>query len=120
MPELQDPNVDWDAFYSDYMRAYLERDVRDLISVKDEANLRDVWFYRDSKKREIDLVIQDGHTLHPVEVKTNALVKKDAVKNFSCLEGMADYEVGFGHVICQAKEPYLLTEKVEAVPVWAI
>lgn len=84
------------------------------------ANLRDVWFYRDSKKREIDLVIQDGRTLHPVEIKTNALVKKDAIGNFGCLEGMADYEVGFGHVICQTQEPYLLTENVEAVPVWAI
>jgi len=73
------------------------------------ANLRDVWFYRDSKKREIDLVIQDGHTLHPVEIKTNALVRKDAVKNFGCLEGMAGYEVGFGHVVCQTREPYLLT-----------
>lgn len=233
MPELQDPDVDWDSFYADYVRAYLERDVRDLINLKDEAkfysfmvacaarsgqlfnasdignaidadhktvkawlsvlqasgiiriiepffpniekrltktpkiyfmdtglvchltrwntpdqlrngavaghvfetfavsevlksymnagaSLRDVWFYRDSKKREIDLVIQDGHTLHPVEVKTNALVKKDAVKNFGCLEGMAGYEVGFGHVICQTREPYLLTESVEAVPVWAI
>ena len=233
MPELQDPDVDWDLFYTDYERAYLERDVRDLVNVKDEAkfysfmvacaartgqlfnasdignaidadhktakawlsilqasgivrivepffpnvekrltktpkiffmdtglvchltrwttheqlrvgamaghvfetfvvsevlkshmnagaNLRDVWFYRDSKKREIDLVIQDGRTLHPVEIKTNALVKKDATKNFGCLEDMADYEVGFGHVICQAKEPYLLAENVEAVPVWAI
>ena len=233
MPELQDPDVDWDLFYTDYERAYLERDVRDLVNVKDEAkfysfmvacaartgqlfnasdignaidadhktvkawlsilqasgivrivepffpnvekrltktpkiffmdtglvchltrwttheqlrvgamagyvfetfvvsevlkshmnagaNLRDVWFYRDSKKREVDLVIQDGRTLHPVEIKTNALVKKDATKNFGCLEDMADYEVGFGHVICQAKEPYLLAENVEAVPVWAI
>lgn len=233
MPELQDPDVDWGLFYTDYERAYLERDVRDLVNVKDEAkfysfmvacaartgqlfnasdignaidadhktvkawlsilqasgivrivepfspnvekrltktpkiffmdtglvchltrwttheqlrvgamaghvfetfvvsevlkshmnagaNLRDVWFYRDSKKREIDLVIQDGRTLHPVEIKTNALVKKDATKNFGCLEDMADYEVGFGHVICQAKEPYLLAENVEAVPVWAI
>ena len=233
MPELQDPDVDWDLFYTDYERAYLERDVRDLVNVKDEAkfysfmvacaartgqlfnasdignaidadhktvkawlsilqasgivrivepffpnvekrltktpkiffmdtglvchltrwttheqlrvgamaghvfetfvvsevlkshmnagaNLRDVWFYRDSRKREIDLVIQDGRTLHPVEIKTNALVKKDAVKSFGRLEGIGDYEVGFGHVICQAKEPYLLAENVEAVPVWAI
>lgn len=84
------------------------------------ANLRDVWFYRDSKKREIDLVIQDGRTLHPVEIKTSALVKRDAIKNFDCLEGMADYEVGFGHVICQTQEPYLPAENVEGVPVWAI
>lgn len=233
MPELQDSSIDWDAFYTDYVRAYLERDVRDLIKVKDEAkfysfmvacaarsaqllrttdignaidvdhktvrawlsvlqasgiirivepffpniekrltktpkiffmdtglvchltrwttpdqlrngavaghvfetfvvseilkshmnagaNMHDVWFYRDSRKREIDLVIQDGHTLHPVEIKTGALIKRDAVKNFSCLGEMTDYEVGFGHVICQTQEPYLLTENVEAVPVWAI
>lgn len=79
-----------------------------------------MWFCRDSRKREVDLAIQDGRTLHPVEIKTNALVKKDAVKSFGCLEGVADYEVGFGYVVCQAKEPYLLAENVEAVPVWAI
>jgi len=233
MPELQDNSVDWDSFYSDYVSSYLERDVRDLINVKDEAkfysfmvacaarsgqlfnatdignaidvdhktvkawlsvlqasnivrviqpfwsnvdkrltktpkiffmdtglvchltrwttpdqlrngavaghvfetfvvsevlksymnagaNLRDVWFYRDAKKREIDLVIQEGHVLHPVEVKTAATVGGDAVKNFSCLEGLSDYEVGFGHVVCQTDEPYFVTRDVQAVPVWEI
>lgn len=84
------------------------------------ANLHDVWFYRDSKKREIDLVIQEGHVLHPVEIKTAATVRADAVKNFKCLEGMEGYEVGFGHVICQTPEPYYVTRDVQAVPVWAI
>lgn len=233
MPELQDQSLSWDSFYSDYVSAYLERDVRDLINVKDESkfysfmvacaarsgqlfnasdignaidadhktvkawlsvlqasniiriiepfwpnigksltktpklyfmdtglvchltrwttadqlrngavaghvfetfvvsevlksymnagtNPRDVWFYRDSKKREIDLVIQEGHILHPVEVKTAATVKADAVKNFRCLEGMEGYEVGFGHVVCQTPEPYYVTRNVQAVPVWAI
>lgn len=233
MPELQDPSIDWDSFYSDYVSAYLERDVRDLINVKDEskfysflvacaarsgqllnasdignavdvdhktvkawlsvlqasnivrmmkpfwpnigksltktpklyfmdtglvchltrwttpeqlrlgavaghvfetfvvsevlksymnagANVRDVWFYRDSKKREIDLVIQEGHVLHPVEVKTAATVGSDAVKNFRCLEDLSRYEVGFGHIVCQTPEPYFVTRDVQAVPVWAI
>ena len=233
MPELQDSSVDWDSFYSDYVSAYLERDVRDLINVRDEAkfysfmvacaarsgqllnatdignaidvdhktvkawlsvlqasnivrviqpfwpnvdkrlsktskiffmdtglvchltrwttpeqlrngavaghvfetfvvsevlksymnagaNLRDVWFYRDAKKREIDLVIQDGHVLHPVEVKTAATVRSDAVKNFGCLDRLSDYEVGFGHVVCQTDEPYLVTRDVQAVPVWEL
>lgn len=233
MPELQDPNIDWDPFYTDYVAAYLERDVRELVNVKNEAkfysfmvacaartgqllnasdiantvdvdhktvkawlsvlqasnivrviepfwpnidkrltktpkiffmdtglvchltrwttpdqlrngaaaghifetfvvseilksfmnsgkSLHDVWFYRDAKKREIDLVIQDGHILHPVEVKVSATVRKDAVKNFSCLENLPGYEVGFGHVICQTPEPYLITRTVQAVPVWGI
>ena len=37
MPELQDPNIDWDLFYTDYVAAYLERDVRELVNVKNEA-----------------------------------------------------------------------------------
>ena len=233
MPELQSRDIDWDSFYTDYVSSYLERDVRDLVNVKDEAkfysfmvacaartgqlfnasdignaidadhktvkawlsvlqasnivrviepflpnvdkrltktpkmffmdaglvchltrwttpdqlrsgaaaghifetfvvseilksymnagaSLRDIWFYRDSKKREIDLVIQDGHVLHPVEVKTSATVGPAAVKNFACLENLSGYEVGFGHVICQTTVPYPVTRDVQAVPVWAI
>lgn len=233
MPELQDPNIDWDLFYTDYVAAYLERDVRELVNVKNEAkfysfmvacaartgqllnasdiantvdvdhktvkawlsvlqasnivrviepfwpnidkrltktpkiffmdtglvchltrwttpdqlrngaaaghifetfivseilksfmnsgkSLHEVWFYRDAKKREIDLVIQDGHILHPVEIKVSATVKKDAVKNFACLENLPGYEVSFGHVICQTPEPYFITRTVQAVPVWGI
>ncbi len=84
------------------------------------AEIRDIWFYRDLKKHEIDLVIQNGHVLHPVEVKTSALVGKDAVKNFACLEGIPDYEVGFGHVICQISRPSMIAQNVQAVPIWAI
>ena len=233
MPELQDDTVEWDSFYTDYVSSYLERDVRDLVNVKDEAkfysfmvacaarsgqlfnatdigntvgvdhktvkawlsvlqasnivrviepfwtnvdkrltkmpklffmdtglvchltrwttpeqlrngavaghvfetfvvsevlksymnagrSLRDVWFYRDSKRHEIDLVVQDGHTLHPVEVKTSATVGGDAIKNFAYLEGLSGYEVGFGHVICQTREAYVMAKDVQAVPVWEI
>lgn len=81
---------------------------------------RDVCFYRDARKHEIDLVIQDGRTLHPVEVKAGALVKTDAVKNFEYLDGFEGYTVGFGHVICQTSAPYMLAKNVQAVPVWAI
>ena len=84
------------------------------------ANLRDVWFYRDAKKREIDLVIQEGHVLHPVEIKKAATVGTDAVRSFQCLSNLADYELGFGNVICQAPEPYYVTRDVQAVPVWSI
>ena len=84
------------------------------------ANIRDVWFYRDSKKREIDLIIQEGHILHPVEIKLNATINLKDISNFKYLESFADYEIGFGHVICQTNKPYLLTKDVQAVPVWAI
>ena len=79
-----------------------------------------MYFYRDSRKREIDLVIQKGHVLHPVEIKKDVQIAPDAIKNFSCLEKMPEYEVGFGHVICQTEEPYLISRDVQAAPVWAI
>ncbi len=233
MPELQDASQDWDTFYADYVRTYLERDVRDLVNVSDEmkfynfmvacaarsgqlfnasavagvaevdrktvkawlsvlqasgivrilrpfwsnvdkrltktpklyfmdtglvchltrwttpdalrngaaaghvfetfvvsevlksymnagANLHDVWFYRDQKKREIDLVIQQGHVLHPVEVKLGVQIGAEATKSFSRLERITGYEFGFGHVICQTREPYPITRDIQAVPVWAI
>lgn len=233
MPRLQDADVDWHAYYTSYVRSYLERDVRQLVNLKNERafynfmiaaaartgqllnasdiastvgvdvktvqgwisvlqasgivhvmhpfwsnmgkrlaktpklyfmdtglachltgwntpeqlrrgamaghmfetfvvgevlrsymnagrDVRAVSFYRDARKREIDLVIQDGRVLHPVEVKSGVSITADVVKNFDALAAFSDYEVGFGHVICQAEKPYLITRNVQAVPVWAV
>lgn len=83
-------------------------------------DLRDLSFYRDARKREIDLVIKEGDVLHPVEVKAAATVSADAIKNFDALASLSGFRVGFGSVICQTDEPYLITKDVQAVPVWAI
>lgn len=40
MPELLDAERDWEWFYRDYVRTYLERDVRRIINVKDETRFR--------------------------------------------------------------------------------
>ena len=84
------------------------------------ANPLDVWFYHDSKKREIDLAIREGHVLHPTETKTSAMVGTDAVSNLNRLEAIEVPEVGFGHVICQTQEPHYAPRGVKAIPVWAI
>ena len=233
MPRLMDPSVSWDAFYTGYVRTYLERDVRDLITVKDEASFyhflvscaartgrlvnhsdlardagvdtktaqswlsvlqasgvvrllrpfwsnatkrltktpklyftdtglachllgwsspetlrrgamaghvfetfvvgevvksylnaggdaRNVHFYRDARQREIDLIIQEGRVLHPVEIKTSATVTREAAAGFSVLNDVGDYDVGAGAIICQTREPYPVTATVNAVPVWSI
>lgn len=39
-PELQNPDVDWAAFYSSYVKTYLERDVRKLSAVQDLDDFR--------------------------------------------------------------------------------
>ena len=78
-------------------------------------DLRNIYFYRDSKKREIDIVLKNGRKLHPVEIKTSGNVGADAIKNFSMLTSFSDYEVGFGNVICQTDSPYFINENVQAI-----
>lgn len=84
------------------------------------GNIRDLWFYRDAKKHEIDIVIQDGHTLYPIEIKAGITYSTKTVKNFSQLNNIKDYKVGFGNVICLTDHPYYLNEDVQVIPVDAI
>ena len=39
-PALQDPELEWAAFYADYVRTYIERDVRELSAVHDLVAFR--------------------------------------------------------------------------------
>ena len=39
-PELQDPEVDWNIFFSSYVKTYLERDVRQLTAVQNLNDFR--------------------------------------------------------------------------------
>lgn len=50
----------------------------------------------------------------------SATVGEDAVKNFSCLDSLSGYEVGFGHVACQTPDSYFITREVQAVSAWVI
>lgn len=39
-PELQDRDKEWNAFYADYVKTYIERDVRELAAVRDLNTFR--------------------------------------------------------------------------------
>ena len=41
-PEIQDQNMDWNMYFSSYIKTYLERDVRELAAVQDLDAFR--WF----------------------------------------------------------------------------
>ena len=40
MPEMLDTSIDWDWFYRDYIRTYIERDIRKIINIKDEIKFK--------------------------------------------------------------------------------
>ncbi len=79
-----------------------------------------LYYYRDSDKNEIDLLIEEGDTLYPIEIKTSSDPTKSMVKAFRCLSANKTKQVGNGAVICLAKERLPLTENVWILPVWMI
>ena len=230
MPELVDQSRDWEWFYRDYVRTYIERDIRRIINIKDELKFRafltsvaarsgqilvydniagdigadiktvknwlsiveasgiikiiqsyksniikrltkaprlyftdtgllcylagwltpesakngamsghifetfvvseiiksylnagkttdKLYFYRDKDKREIDLLIESGNTLYPVEIKKSAKVDKSMIRNFSVLNKITDKEIGEGAVICLADNVVNISENVRALPI---
>ena len=230
MPELLNPERDWKWFYRDYVRTYLERDIRRIINIKDEIKFRNfltclaarsgellvyqelanevgidiktaqswvsvvaasglvriihtyqnniikraiktpkiffmdtgllcyltgwnspevlrngamsgsifetfvvseilksysnagrgtdgIYYYRDKDKKEIDLLIENGNTIHPVEIKKSGSVKKDWIKNFSVLDKIQGKQVGRGAVICLAEKRLPVNENVDALPI---
>ena len=63
---------------------------------KSKVNLN---FFRDSKMREIDLIIEENGVLHPIEIKKSASPDKSAMKSFSVLKS-TERQIGTGAVIC--------------------
>ena len=79
-----------------------------------------LYFYRDKDKNEIDLIISDGDTLYPIEIKTTSDPVKSMANAFRCIAGIPQKKPGTGAVICLAKERLPLTEGVWILPVHLI
>ena len=75
-----------------------------------------LYYYRDKDKNEIDLLISDGDTLHPVEIKTTSDPVKSMISAFRCIGDLPGKKAGTGALICLAKERLPLTETVWILP----
>jgi predicted AAA+ superfamily ATPase len=75
-----------------------------------------LYYYRDMDKKEIDLLIEDGGMLHPVEIKTCSDPKKSMVSAFRCLDNIPGKKAGTGAIICPAKERLPLHDNVWVLP----
>jgi len=79
-----------------------------------------LYYYRDKDKNEIDLVIEDGSTLYPIEIKSGSDPTTSMVSSFRLLEGIAGKVVGSGAIVCPAKERLPLKENVWILPVQSL
>ncbi|MCL2335092.1 MAG: ATP-binding protein [Endomicrobia bacterium] len=77
-----------------------------------------LYYFRDSERNEIDLLIHQDGQFYPIEIKktstpTNTDIK--AFKTFSKIEKLAH-----GNLICLTDEPQLLTPNATAISIWDI
>jgi predicted AAA+ superfamily ATPase len=79
-----------------------------------------LYYYRDTDKNEIDLVIEEGDCLNPVEIKTTSDPTRSMAGAFRLLEGIPGRKTGTGAIICLAKEQLPLTDAVWTLPVQMI
>jgi predicted AAA+ superfamily ATPase len=88
-----------------------------LKSYYNDGNVKPpLYYYRDKDKNEIDLLIEDGDTLYPVEIKTTGDPTKSMVRSFHCVDNISGKKTGSGAVVCLAKDYLPLTEGVWMLP----
>lgn len=83
-------------------------------------SVRDLYFYRDADQREIDLVIEIGKTVYPIEIKMTAKPHKKMAQAFHLLDPVTeagDMYIGDGAIINQHPELMFLEKSIRAIPV---
>jgi predicted AAA+ superfamily ATPase len=90
-----------------------------LKSYKHNALEPSFYYYRDSNKVEIDLIILQNGILYPVEIKRTANPDKKMIRNFSVLADSGK-NTGYGSLICLTDQVLPLTQHVNALSVWDI
>lgn len=92
-----------------------------------------LYFYRDSNKKEIDVILYQNGTVTPIEIK-KAAAPRDAVKNFSVLAPLEKEpeedafsgashlktQVGSGAVVCLSSDLLPIDGQNWYVPAWVI
>lgn len=76
-----------------------------------------LYYYRDKDGKEIDLIIEQGDEIYPIEIKMSAAPNQSMAKHFSVLDRLADKKVQTGTILCQYERPLWLKEDLVALPI---
>ena len=77
---------------------------------------RHLFYYRDEKKREIDLLIDYDNVLYPVEIKKGKHPNGECIKNFDVLDKL-NQDVAYGTVLCMIDEIFPIDRENFYVPI---
>jgi predicted AAA+ superfamily ATPase len=78
-----------------------------------------LYYYRDKKQWEIDLLIHENNLLYPIEIKKSGSPSPNAVKHLGVLANFG-LEVGTGSVICLTNDLLPPDENNWYVPAWLV
>ncbi|MCL1940409.1 MAG: ATP-binding protein [Synergistaceae bacterium] len=107
-------NLSIGANNGSYFESFVVSEI--LKSYTNAGKEADLYFLRDGNKKEIDLLIHENNTLHPVEIKTKAEPDEKDIKNFNMLDNIKGVNIGEGGVICLANDLLQLNEKNYIIP----
>ena len=77
-------------------------------------DLRNLFFYRDSNQKEIDLLINKDDSLFPVEIKKSAQPALSMAKHFPVVRQIKNMRTGT--ILCQCEKQMFLSEDVQVLP----
>ena len=78
-------------------------------------NKTNMTFYRDTNQKEIDIVLEENGTLHPLEIKKSCNPEQKAISSFHILE-KSSLKIGEGGIICMADKPFPLDAQNNLIP----
>ena len=96
-------------FYENHIVAEL---VKSYAYAETKANLS---YYRDTNAKEIDVFVESGGVVHPLEIKKSASPDRQAVKTFDLLE-RSDIPRGCGGVVCMCEQPLPIGTQDSFIP----
>lgn len=76
-----------------------------------------IYFYRDKDMNEIDLIIEEGGRLHPIEIKKHADPTKKDIEAFKVLDKISNTSRGLGGVVCLYDNLISLTDTDRIIPI---
>lgn len=76
----------------------------------------DLTYFRDSNQKEVDLFLELGEAIHPLEIKLSASPDRREVKKYTLLENNA-IPRGPGGIICMSPTVIPITEQDSFIPV---
>ena len=97
--------------------AYFENYVMNQLVIKNELskNERNIYFYRDIDQNEVDILLEDGDGITPLEVKLSANPNKRDIEKFKVLEKL-NRNIKDGGIICLIDSVYPVNEHNSLIP----